>query len=162
MNSIRSILAIMAIAVVLAACAAGTGDPSTSPESATPSVAPSEPNESPAEPEASPEPMGTLTAADGAVADGPGTPLDEALAGDLSQPMLVRGTLFLDADGKVYLADSLVDATVPEFGDVRVAVDNYPTDGPTWDMADADITGLQEANGILFFEDTKLYGTISQ
>jgi hypothetical protein len=29
-------------------------------------------------------------------------------------------------------------------------------------MADADVTGLQEANGILFFEDTRLYGTISE
>ena len=160
MKPIRFILASTALAVLLAACAAGT-DPSTSPEPVTPSVAPSEPAASD-EPGASPEPVGTLTAADGAVVDGPGTPLDEALAGDLSQPILVRGTLFLDADGNVYLADSLVDATTPEFGDVRVTVENYPTDGPTWDMADADITGLQEANGILFFEDTKLYGTISQ
>lgn len=162
MNSIRSILAITAIAILLAACAAGSGNPSGSPEPSTPSVAPSEAPETPGEPEASPAPMGTLTAADGAVVDGPGTPLEEALAGDLSQPILVRGTLFLDADGTVYLADSLVDASTPEFGDVRVAVDNYPADGPTWDMADAEVTGLQEANGILFFEDTKLYGTISQ
>ena len=159
-NSIRSILAVTAMAILLAACAAGTADQSVSPVPATPSVAPSEaPSGSP---DASPEPMGTLTVADGAVVDGPGTPLDEALGGDLSQPILVRGTLFLDADGNVYLADSLVDAATPEFGDTRVAVENYPTDGPTWDMADADVTGLQEANGIRFFEDTKLYGTISQ
>ena len=151
-----------ALAILLAACAAGSGNPSGSPEPAPPSVAPSDAPASPDEPDASPAPMGTLTVADGAVVDGPGTPLEEALSGDPSQPILVRGTLFLDADGTVYMADSLVDATTPEFGDVRVAVENYPTDGPTWDMAEADITGLQEANGILFFEDTKLYGTISQ
>lgn len=166
MNSMRFILAMTALAILLAACAAGSGNPSGTPEPATPSVAPSEAPESPAgspdDPDASPAPMGTLTAADGAAVDGPGTPLEEALAGDLSQPILVRGTLFLDADGTVYLADSLVDATTPEFGNVRVVVENYPTDGPTWDMAEAAITGLQEANGILFFEDTKLYGTISQ
>jgi hypothetical protein len=159
-NSIRSTLAVTAIAILLAACAAGTADPSVSPDQPTPSVAPTEAPA--ASPDASPEPVATLTVADGAVVDGPGTPLADALAGDLSQPILVRGTLFLDADGNVYMADSLVDGATPEFGDTRVAVDNYPTDGPTWDMADADVTGLQEANGIRFFEDTKLYGTISQ
>jgi hypothetical protein len=108
-----------------------------------------------------PVPSGTLTVADGAVADGPGTPLSEALAGDPSQPLLVRGTVFLDADGNVWMAESITDASVPTFSDIRVQVANYPNDGPTWDMADAEITGLQEVNGIRFFEDTKLYGTIT-
>jgi hypothetical protein len=35
------------------------------------------------------------------------------------------------------------------------------TDGPTWDMAEADVTGLQEVNGIRVFEDTKLHRTIT-
>ena len=94
--------------------------------------------------------------------DGPGTPLTDVLAGDLSQPVFVTGTLFMDTDGQLYFADSVTDASVPTFGDTRLEVTNYPTSGPTWDMDDADITGLQEVNGILFFEDTKLYGTISQ
>ncbi|HEX2883022.1 MAG TPA: hypothetical protein VHQ42_00465 [Candidatus Limnocylindria bacterium] len=168
-TTFRSTLALSAVAIILAACGAtaGTPDPSGSdaPSTpATPSVQPSvAPSEAPAEsPDASPEPVGTLTAADGAVVDGPGVSLDEALAGDLSQPLLVRGALFLDADGNVFLADSVTDEDAPTFGDVRVAVANYPTDGPTWDMASADVTGLQEANGIRFFADTKLYGTISQ
>lgn len=38
-------------------------------------------------------------------------------------------------------------------------VENY-TDGPTWDMADAEITGLQEANGVRFYEDAKFYAVI--
>ncbi|MDQ2690001.1 MAG: hypothetical protein M3Y29_06980 [Chloroflexota bacterium] len=162
---IRSILALAAVTIILVACGTTTGDArSQTPEPATPSVQPSDaPSEQPSEaPAETPEPVGVLTAADGAVVDGPGTPLEEALAGDLSQPILVRGTLFLDTDGTVYLADSLTDASAPEFGDLRVVVENYPNDGPTWDMAEADVTGLQEANGIRFFEDTKLYGTISQ
>jgi hypothetical protein len=159
-TSIRSTLVLAALAIVMAACGttgASDPDPTASPSSpATPTVAPSE------APSASPEPAGTLTVADGAVADGPGISLADAMAGDLSQPVLVRGTLFMDADGAIFFADSLADASVPTFGDLRLAVDNYPTGGPTWDMADADITGLQEVNGIRFFEDTKLYGTISQ
>jgi hypothetical protein len=161
---IRYLLPVSALVLVLAACA-DTGvspTPSVEPTNpATPSEAPSEapPSESP---EASPEPVGVLTVAEGAVADGPGVSIAEALAGDQSQPTLVNGTLFLDADGQVYLADSLVDPSVPEFGDLRLRVENYPTDGPTWDMDDAAITGLQEANGIRFYEDTQLFGTISQ
>lgn len=166
-TQLRSLFALTTAAVLLAACGTvGVGDPnpSISPSSTpTPTVEPSRaPSETPAEtPDGAPVPSGTLTFTEGAVVDGPGTPLAEAMEGDLSQPMLVRGTLFLDADGKVYLAESVTDASVPTFSDLRLAVANYPTDGPTWDMADADITGLQEVNGIRFFEDTRLYGTIT-
>jgi hypothetical protein len=167
-NQIRAISALAAMIVVLAACtSAGTGSPSASPEPSSPtqpSVAPSEaPSESPSEaPSAPAEPTGTLTVADGAVVDGPGTPLAEALTGDLSQPVLVRGTLYRTADGEVFMAASLDDASAPTFGGPIVRVANYPTDGPTWDMASAELIGLEEANGIRFFADTKLYGTISQ
>ena len=172
-TSIRSILAVMAMAILLAACAtAGTGDPTPSLEpstpaspSAPPSLPPSEaPAETPApteSPEADPEPIGTLTPQDGAAVDGPGIPLADALEGDLSQPILVIGTMVLDADGQLFFTDSVTDASVPTFGDVRLRVDNYPTDGPTWDMADADITGLQEVNGVRFFEDAKFYAVIA-
>ncbi|HEX7172230.1 MAG TPA: hypothetical protein VF365_06440 [Candidatus Limnocylindria bacterium] len=162
-NTIRSLLILIAAAVLLVACGtsatpSASADPSPSAP-ATPSEAPSdEPTETP---DGAPVPSGTLTAVDGAVVDGPGIPLAEALEGDLSQPLLVRGTLFLDEDGTVWMADSITDASVPIFGDIRVRVANYPTDGPTWDMADAEITGLQEVNGIRFYEDTKLYGTIT-
>jgi hypothetical protein len=162
-TSIRSILALSAIAIVLAACGTTTtNNPPSSdaaPNSPPPSVAPSEaPDETPA---ANPTVVGTLTMI-GAAVDGPGGPLADALAGDLSQPVFVRGALFLDTDGQVYFADSLVDAEAPTFGDLRVRVANHPTDGPTWDMANADLIGLQEANGIRFYADTKIYGNISQ
>lgn len=167
-NSIRSVLILTAVAILLVACGtaaspSGSADPSPSTPAA-PSEAPSEapPSEEPTEtPAGEPVPSGTLTFAEGAVVDGPGVPLAEALEGDLSQPVLVRGTVFLDEDGNVWMADSITDKSVPTFSDIRVRVANYPTDGPTWDMADAAITGLQEVNGIRFFEDTKLYGTIT-
>ena len=171
-NSIRSVLILTAVAILLVACGtaaspSGSADPSPS-SPAAPSDAPSEappsapPSEEPTEtPAGEPVPSGTLTFAEGAVVDGPGVPLAEAVEGDLSQPLLVRGTVFLDEDGNVWMADSITDASVPTFSDIRVRVANYPTDGPTWDMANAEDTQLQEVNGIRFFEDTKLYGTIT-
>ena len=165
---IRIILAV-AIVVGVAACSATAAPESDDPTpsapaepSLTPSASPSPtPPESPSPaPEASPEPIGVLTVQDGAAVDGPGVSLAEALVGDLSQPLLVRGTLFRTDDGQVFFTDSVTDASVPTFGDIRLTVDNYPTDGPTWDMADADIKGLQESNGVRYFEDTKLYAVI--
>ena len=176
-TSIRSILAVTAIAILLAACAsASAGDPTarlepsspaspSAPPSAPPSTPPSgAPAETPTPtetPEADPEPIGTLTPQDGAVYDGPGVPLADVLEGDLSNPVFVIGTLVLDTDGQLFFTDSVTDGSVPTFGDVRLRVDNYPTDGPTWDVAEADITGLQEVNGVRFFEDTKFYAVIA-
>lgn len=170
-SSIRSILAITALAIILAACATvGAVDPSPSLEpsspaspSAPPSEAP-EPTDTPEPvetPDGSPEPIGTLTVQEGAVVDGPGVPLVDVLDGDLSQPVFVIGTMVLDADGQLFFADAVPDASAPTFGDLRLRVDNYPTDGPTWDVADADLTGLREANGVRFFEDAKFYAVIA-
>ena len=177
--NLRFLFVAFALATVLAACGVSANPiPSDTPSApAEPSVPPSEPAPSkpapsrspiqrPSEPPApsqpgAPVPSGTLTAADGATVDGPGELLSEVLAGNLSEPVFVRGVVFRDADGVVWMADSVLDASVPTFSDVRVRVANYPTDGPTWDMADADIKGLQEVNGIRFFDDTKLYGTIT-
>ena len=167
---IRPILFLVAIAALLVACGT-TASPSASdtpasqaPESQAPeSQAPSEPAAS-AEPsnQGVEVPSGTLTVADGAAVDGPGEALSTVLeSGNLSEPVFVNGTLYLDEDGTVWLAEEVVDASVPTFSDLRVQVANYPTDGPTWDMANADVTGLQEVNGIRFYEDTKLYGTIT-
>ena len=160
-SSIRSILALSIIAIILAACGTTASAPSSSPEpsSPPPSVAPSEaPEETPA---ASPNVVGTLTMI-GAAVDGPGEPLSNALTRDLSEPVFARGVLFLDTEGQLYFADSIIDDEAPTFSALRVRVEGYPTDGPTWDMASADLTGLQEANGIRFYADTKLYGTITQ
>ena len=165
---IRSVLALTAIAMILAACAQTAADPTpslepSSPPSTPPSQAPvetPEPSEAPETPDASPEPIGVLTVQEGAVVDGPGTPLADALEGDLSEPVFVVGTMVLDTDGQLFFTDSVTDASAAGFGDIRLRVDNYPTDGPTWDMADAEITGLQEVNGVRFYEDAKFYALI--
>ena len=160
-SSIRSILALSIIAIILAACGTTAGAPSSSPEPSSPPpsvAAPESPEETPA---VSPNVVGTLTMI-GAAVDGPGEPLSNALARDLSEPVFARGVLFLDTDGQLYFADSIIDDEAPTFGDLRVRVEGYETDGPTWDMASAELTGLQEANGIRFYPDTKLYGTITQ
>ena len=166
-SSIRIILALTAIAIILAACAQTADDPTPSLEpSSPPAQSPSETPEStetpePTEtPDASPEPIGIVTIQEGAVVDGPGVPLADALEGDLSQPLLVIGTMVRDADGQLFFTDSVTDAAAPSFGDIRLRVDNYPTDGPTWDMADAEITGLSEANDVRFFQDAKFYALI--
>ena len=166
-TSIRSLLVLASLAIVLVACGTtpGASDPGSSvgasstplpsvPTSHPPSDGPSD------EPEPSPTPAGTLTIV-GAAVDGPGTPLAEALQGSLAEPVFVNGVIFLDIEGNVWFADSLVDASVPTFGDVRVRVEGFPNDGPTWDMDDPNVVGLQEANGILFKEDAQLYGTVT-
>ena len=159
---IRSILALSVLVVVLAACGTTGGAPVSTPVPTAPAEPTAAPSQAPEEtPAANPTVVGTLTQI-GASVSGPGEPLADALAGDLSQPVFARGVLFLDTDGQVYLADSLIDASVPTFGNLRVRLADYPTDGPTWDIANAELTGIQEANGIPFYADTMIYGTISQ
>ncbi|MEO8511785.1 MAG: hypothetical protein ABI534_11180 [Chloroflexota bacterium] len=153
-TSIRSLLVLSAVAFVLAACASvapstPSADPSTTP-TPTPTVAPSD---APAEtPDATPEVIGTLTVV-GAAVDGPGESLESAMTGDLSEPVFIRGFVFKDTDGQVYFADSMTDGP-------RIAVEGHPTDGPTWDIGDAGVTGLQEADGVLFYENAAIYGTL--
>jgi hypothetical protein len=169
---IRPVLLLVAISALLVACGTSQVASPSASDTPSPSVAPSQAPESqaPTEPSATPEPTnqgaevpsGTLTVADGLIVDGPGEPLGVALATrDLTEPVFVNGVLFLDEDGTLWMADEIVDPSVPTFSDVRVRVANYPTDGPTWDMASAELTGLQEVNGIRFYEETQLYGTVT-
>jgi hypothetical protein len=145
--------ALSVAALVLAACgtaATNTPSPSASPSAPVPSVAPSDaPEETP---DAVPEVVGTITVVPAAV-DGPGQPLSAAMNADLSQPVFARGFLFKEADGQVYFADSLTDSP-------RVLVAGQVTDGPTWDIGQAGVTGLQEADGVLFYEDATVYGNL--
>lgn len=160
----RSILALSILAIVLAACGTTSGSPASeapSPtEPASPSVEPSvEPlaSESPADEER--EVAGTITVFEGAFS-GPGGTIQEALdngpSGDL--PTLVNGVLFLDTDGKVYLATSVSDTTVPTFESPMLEVLNTPNDGESWDMANAELLGLEEANGIVFNPESQVLG----
>lgn len=164
-HPIRSTLALSVLVVILAACG-GTASTSPTP-SVPPSSSPAEPTTSPSEaptetPEASPEVVGTITMVDGVSAGGPGEAIADALAMGMTHPTLVNGVLFMDADGAIYLASSITDASAPTFGGPMLEVIGYPENTADWDMANADVTGLQEANGVLFFEDAQLYGVVEQ
>ena len=173
----RSIIALSILVIVLAACGTAAGAP-TSPsqapspsQPAAPTVEPSaeptvEPTVEPAEtPVPAPEQRevaGTITVYPGAFS-GPGGTIAEALAngptGD-EIPTLVNGVLFRDTDGTVYLATSVSDVTVPTFETPMLKVLNTPNDGPGWDMANAELLGLEEANGIVFKQGSQVLGTL--
>lgn len=170
-HSIRSILVLSVLAIVLVACGTTTGAPSSEVPSptqpATPSVEPSaEPTVEPTvEPSATPEAVervvaGTITVAEMAFS-GPGGTIQEALdngptGNDL--PTLVNGVIFRDLDGKIYLASSMSDSTAPTFEGPMLEVLNMDSDGPSWDLAHADLNGLEEANGILFRQNAQVLG----
>ncbi|HEX7172231.1 MAG TPA: hypothetical protein VF365_06445 [Candidatus Limnocylindria bacterium] len=176
-HSIRSILALTILAIVLVACGTTIGAPiSEAPEpsqpaapSADPSVAPSEapvePSKAPVKPSEAPadeerEIAGIITMAEMAYS-GPGGTIQEAL--DLGPtgnelPTLVNGVLFQDADGTIYLATSISDTAAPTFEGPMLKVLNMPNDGPSWDMAYAEDTLLEEANGILFRQNAQVLG----
>ena len=169
---IRSFLAMSIVAVVLAACGTTAAAPSEKPQTPTDAPEPSEPAKpaQPTKPTATPKPasvpaereiVGTITLYPG-TASGPGGSIEEALANASSTdlPFLVNGVLFRDTDGKIYLASSVGDATVPTFGGPVLEVLEYPNDGPTWDMDNAELLGLEEANGIVFQTDAQILGTI--
>ena len=125
---------------------------------ADPSV---EPSETPAEsPAAEREVAGTITVAEGMTFSGPGGTVQEALdAGSSGEfPTLVNGVLFLDTDGTIYVATSVSDASVPTFDGPMLEVLNMDNSGDGWDMANAELLGLEEANGIVFNQNAQVLG----
>ena len=168
---IRLILAVSILVIVLAACATAVGaptSPSQSPSPSEPATPPVEPSAQPTvDPSGTPAPApekrdvaGTITVFEGGTFSGPGATIQEALnAGPSGEyPALVNGVLFRDPDGTVYLATSVSDLTVPTFDGPMLEVLNTPTDGPSWDMANAEMLGLEEANGIVFNQGVQVLG----
>jgi hypothetical protein len=162
-HSIRSILAISILAIVLAACAttpdAPTSEAPAPSQPAAPSVEPSmAPSEAPADEER--EVAGTITVAEGMTFSGPGGTIQEALdigpTGD--DPTLVNGVLFRDTDGTIYLASGVSDTSVPTFEGPMLEVLNMANDGASWDMENAELLGLEEADGIVFLQDAQVLG----
>jgi hypothetical protein len=152
-------LALSILVIVLAACGTTAGAPaSESPKPSEPAVASVDPSVAPSEaPADKREVAGILTAAEMAYS-GPGGTIQEALdngpTGEL--PTLVRGVLFRDLDGTLYLATSVSDVDAPTFEGPMLEVRNIPNDGPSWDMENAEMLGLAEANGIVFYDSTIL------
>ena len=106
------------------------------------------------------EVAGTITVAEGMTFSGPGGTVQEALdAGSSDEyPNLVNGVLFLDTDGTIYLATSVSDESVPTFEGPMLEVLNMDNAGDGWDMANAELLGLEEANGIVFNPNAQVLG----
>jgi hypothetical protein len=179
-HPIRSIFALTILAIVLVACGTTIGAPTSEvpepSELATPSVKPSvqpsvQPSVEPSvAPSVAPEPSepaqeerevaGTITQAEMAFS-GPGGTIAEALAhGNTGNeiPTLVNGVIFLDTDGRIYLATELTDEATPSFGGPMLEVLNMDNDGPSWDMAYAEQNSVKEVNGIRFREGAQVLG----
>ena len=160
---IRTLLLLTALTAVLAACGT-TADAPSSPtqdpaEPASPSV---EPSQAPAEsPDEERDVAGTITVAEMAFS-GPGGTIQQAIdVGDSGEfPNLVNGVLFLDTDGTIYLATSVSDESAPTFEGPMLEVLNMDNTGDSWDMANAELLGLQEANGIVFNPDSQVLGFV--
>lgn len=97
----------------------------------------------------------------GGAVDGPGTPIAEAVAsaGD-GTAKLVNGSLMMDTDGSIWLCDHVEVYNPPQCVWPRLRVENYPEGGAEWDLSSADVTGLLEQDGVLWFESSQLYGEI--
>lgn len=172
----RSILALSIVAIVLAACGTTIGAPASEQpapsQPATPVVVPSEEPEPTVEPAAPSEPAapadeerdvdGVITVYPGAFS-GPGGSIQDALdhgSDEADNPSLVNGVLFRDTDGRIYLATSVSDISVPTFDGPMLEVLEYGSDGPMWDMENAEMLGLEEANGIVFKQDSQILGIL--
>jgi hypothetical protein len=152
--------------IVLAACGTATAAPaSQAPDPTQPAVPSVEPSEAPAEtpveaPDEEREVVGTITVAEGMAFSGPGGTIQEALDANYTgeYPMLVNGVLFRDTDGTVYLATSVSDTSAPTFDGPMLEVLNTENTGFSWDMANAELLGLEEANGIVFKQNAQILG----
>lgn len=162
---IRPLLVLAILAIALAACGTTTG----APTSDAPTPIPSEPAKTPTPtPDATPTPEptdgtdtggGTITVVDGVAAGGPGISVADAIASGVTDPVLVRGILIMDAEGTILMCDAFAGGGAPSCGDPVLEVVNYPS-MTDWDMEHAEVTGLQEAAGMLFFTDALIYGVV--
>lgn len=157
MNQRNLSLLIVALAIVLAAC---TGTVGATPDQVDGSVSPS-PTASPSPSEASaPDSDGTFAIVDGVAVGGPGIGLAEGIATGTADPTLVNGVLLMDLDGTIWLCESLTDDSSPACAGASVRVLNYPEATGDWDISNADVTGLKESGGVLYFESAQLFGVV--
>ena len=103
----------------------------------------------------------TIVLEGGAVADGPGETIANAIARASTEPTLVNGALLLDTDGTIWLCDSVDEsASPPECGEPRLMVANFPEGASDFDMESAELTGAQEADGVIWLEGHQLFGVV--
>jgi hypothetical protein len=155
------ILLLASMAIFIAACGTATGAPaSEAPEPSEPPVPSVEPSEAPVEvPADEREVDGTITVAEGMAFSGPGDTIQKTLdIGTSVHPALVNGVLFRDTDGTIYLATSVSDVSAPTFGGPMLEVLGMDNTGESWDMANAELLGLEEASGIVFNQNAQILG----
>lgn len=130
-------LLLLAVAILLAACAAGPETP----------VDDDDPQ---------PSPSGTagdavLRIVEGAAVGGPGISVTEALEFVGGEPVLVNGALFIGAEGEVLLCEAIAESFPPQCGGRRLLVEG---------LDPAAVPDLAEANGVRWAESIQLFGRV--
>ena len=88
----------------------------------------------------------------GSSGTGPGISVDEALAYEGDEQVLVRGWLVVGADGKARLCTSLAESYPPQCGGSSIAVEGLDLDS---------VDGLKSEGGVSWSEDeVRLLGTV--
>ena len=89
----------------------------------------------------------------GATATGAGISVAEALASDSTEPLLVNGALFVDANGTVRLCEAMAESFPQQCGGESVRV--------VW-LDLSTIAEMQEEGAIRWAEGVQLLGTIER
>jgi hypothetical protein len=82
---------------------------------------------------------------------GPGISIDEAIAMNSDEPLLVNGNIWAE-DDKVYFCDAVAESYPPQCAGVRLEVVGVKL---------AEVDGLQRASGIAWSERTQLLGVVA-
>lgn len=132
----RRAIPILIVAVVLSACASTGGDEPVTDQPTT--------DDGPVRADA------VLVIQPGAIATGPGISIPDAIEQAGGEPVLVNGSLFIDADGGVLLCDAIAESFPPQCGGTRLEVRGLDLAGQL----------LEEANGVRWAESVQLLGRI--
>jgi hypothetical protein len=82
---------------------------------------------------------------------GPGISIDEAIAMNSDEPLLVNGNVWADGD-KIYFCDAVLESYPPQCPASRLEVVGLKL---------AEVDGLQRASGIAWSERTQLLGVVA-
>jgi hypothetical protein len=97
------------------------------------------------------DPVLVITQANGGVGDD-GMSVAEALTHQATDDLvIVKGALFVDADGTVRLCDAIAESFPPQCGGARIDVQGLDL---------AEVADLQAANGVQWAESVVLFGSV--
>ena len=135
-------LAVLLLLILVAACTTAPSDTPTSDDDPPPPRA-----------SAGVDADGILVLQEGAVADGPGISVQEALDYTGGAEVLVNGSLVIDPDGVVLLCDALAESFPPQCGGARLEVQGLDPAGRP---------DLQDANGVRWLDRVQLFGSVER